>query len=137
MIDYKQLFVDHMNEKGVRYTPLSLHSFQLLFGGENMDTITVIVHFDEDGDNMITVFSMDIANFRSNEANGIWVCNELNKSYRWVRFFIDDDADLVVACDALIDETTCGEECMDLVNRVVSIVDEAYIEIMKAKLNLD
>ena len=56
----------------------------------------------------------------------IFTCNEMNAKYKWVKFYLDKDADVVASIDAYIDDYTCGEECMKLVRRVVNITDEAY-----------
>ncbi|MCC8356959.1 MAG: YbjN domain-containing protein [Oscillospiraceae bacterium] len=39
------------------------------------------------------------------------VCNELNKKYKWVKFYVDDDGDMTAEDDAIIDAETCGDEC--------------------------
>ena len=65
-------------------------------------------------------------------AQALIVCNSLNVKYRWVKFCIDDDKDIRCEADAVVDLASCGEECMSIVNRIVSITDEAYPEIMRA-----
>ena len=50
----------------------------------------------------------------------------MNAHYRWIKFYLDKDSDIVADCDAYIDADTCGKECMSLVRRMVNITDEAY-----------
>ncbi|MCD8192406.1 MAG: YbjN domain-containing protein [Oscillospiraceae bacterium] len=59
-------------------------------------------------------------------------CNELNKKYKWVKFYLDDDGDVTAENDAILDAATCGEVCFELMIRMTQIVNEAYPVIMKA-----
>ena len=75
-------------------------------------------------------FAMAMA--RNMLAKGLITCNELNAKYRWVKFYLDKDKDVCVSLDAYIDEHTVGEECLNLVRRMINISDEAYPLFMKA-----
>ena len=132
MANYKQLFMNYMDAKGVKYTDKGEHVVKVVYNGDNLKSIPVYVFFDKDGDSMIQVYCYEIANFNSNVAAGLLACNEMNKTYRWVKFYIDKDNDLICSLDAYIDDVTCGEECLKLVRRVVNITDEAYPTFMKA-----
>ena len=61
-----------------------------------------------------------------------FACNSLNQEYRWVRFYLDKDWDLICEADALLDPSSGGEECLSIVRRMVNIIDEAYPKFMKA-----
>ena len=65
-------------------------------------------------------------------AKGINVCNELNRKFRWVKFYIGSDGDVNAQIDAYIDEESCGFICKSLVSRTVNIVNEGYPTFMKA-----
>ena len=56
---------------------------------------------------------------------------ELNNQYRWVTFYIDDDADVITQIDSYVDEENCGSVCLSLVRRMVNIIDESYPDIMR------
>ncbi len=133
MFPYAQLFVNHMNANGIKYTEENERVIKVAYGGDNMDSIAVYVFFDKDGEPMIQCKSWNILNFKNNVDKGIVVCNQLNAKYRWVKFYIDDDSDVICELDAMIDEETCGNECLTLVRRIVSIVDEAYPVLAKAR----
>lgn len=126
MADYKRLFLRHMDAKGIKYVDRDEFVVKITYTGDNLKNIPVYVFFDEDGDPMVQFKCWDIANFKDKEAKGIFACNEMNKVYRWVKFYLDKDSDVVASIDAYITETTCGEECLSLVRRVVNITDEAY-----------
>ena len=59
-------------------------------------------------------------------------CNKANCRFRWVKFYLDDDNDIVANADVLIDEYTVGEECAGIVSRIDSIIDDAYPDFMRA-----
>ena len=126
MANYKRLFMREMDMKGIRYEDRDEFLVKVTYSGDNLQSIPVFVFFDKDGDPMVQFKCWDVANFKGKEEKGIIACNKLNNEYRWVKFSLDDDADIVVSIDAYIDEYTCGEHCIKLVNRVVNITDDAY-----------
>ncbi len=135
MANYKQLFINYMETNGIKYTDRNEYSVKVSYSGDNMQSIPVYVFFDEDGDPLVTFKCWDIANFKSKTAAGMLACNTMNNEYRWVKFYIDDDCDVICSCDAYIDAGTCGSECLSLVQRVVSICDKAYPTFMRALYN--
>ncbi len=132
MANYKQLFTDYMDSQGVRYDIKDDYLVKVVYGGDNLNTIPIYVVFDKDDDPIISVKCWDIAKFKNKEATALVVCNKLNSEYRWIKFYLDKDGDIVADCDAYIDHLTCGEECLNLVRRAVSIIDSAYPVIAKA-----
>ncbi len=58
------------------------------------------------------------------------ICNSLNSKYRWLKFYIDDDRDIMVEDDAILEPETAGEECCELISRTVSILEEVRPVIM-------
>jgi hypothetical protein len=74
----------------------------------------------------------DNTNFKNKLDAGINVCNKMNNHWRWVTFCIDDDGDVAASIDSYVDDFNCGELCMNLVRRMVNIIDEAYPDIARA-----
>ena len=58
------------------------------------------------------------------------ICNALNVKYRWVKFCIDKDNDIMVEDDAIVSPDTAGEECFELMARTVNILGEVKPIIM-------
>lgn len=58
------------------------------------------------------------------------ICNALNVQYRWVKFCIDKDNDVMVEDDAIVNPDTAGEECFELLARTVDILKDAKPIIM-------
>ena len=135
MANYKNLFMSYMDSEGVRYTELDTEKnnvVKAVYNGDNLKSIAVFVFFDSDGDPLVQLKCWDIANFKGKEDKAIRVCNDLNATYRWVKFYVDDDADIIADIDAVVDFGSCGAECLQLVRRIVNIVDESYPEIARA-----
>ena len=124
MANYKRMFMNYMDHEGIKYVDRDDFVVKVTYTGDNLKTIPVYVFFDEDGD--------PIVQFKCWEGKGIFACNEMNKEYRWVKFSLDDDSDIVASIDAYISIESCGEECMALVRRVVNITDDAYPTFAKA-----
>ncbi len=130
---YKDEYMRYMDDNGIKYTDRSEHVVRVSYSGDNMRSIPVNVFFDEDGDNIVQLCCYEIARFKGDRiANGLIVCNALNQKYRWVKFYLDSDNDVRAELDAYISSGTAGEECANLVRRVVSIVDKSYPTIIKA-----
>ena len=131
---YKQLFVQHMDDKGIRYTDRDERSVRVAYEGDYLKSIPIFVFFDKDGDPLAEFKCWDIASFDGFEDVGMDICNSLNAQYRWVKFYIDKDSDVVADADCMLDAASCGEECMSMVRRMVNIIDESYIKFMQAIL---
>ena len=126
-------FSRYMDANGIKYTEQKENVLKVVYNGDNLSSIPVYVFFDEDNAPYVQFKCWDIQSFKNNEAAALVVCNELNAEYRWVKFYLDGDKDIVASIDAVIDMNTCGEVCLNLVRRVVNIVDEAYPQIAKAR----
>ena len=133
MLYYAQLFANHMNSEGVKFSEEKENVIKVVYTGDNLDSIPVYVFFDKDGDPLVTFKCWNIINFKSNREAAINACNEMNAKFRWIKFYIDDDGDIIAEMDAMIDDATCGKECLYLVRRAVSIIDDAYPTFVKAR----
>lgn len=131
MANYKNLFMRHMDRNDIKYTDVKENVVKVSYTGDNLQTIPIYVFFDKDGDPLVSFKCWNIANFKGKEAAGIIKCNELNNHYRWVTFYIDDDADVITQIDSYVDEENCGSVCLSLVRRMVNIIDETYHDIMR------
>ncbi len=129
---FKDLYLAYMDANGIKYTDRDERAVRVAYTGDNLKTIPVMVIFNEDDRGVVALRCWEIADVPAEKfVDILTICNELNNKYRWVKFSIDKDNALVASLDAYIDETTCGEECSELVRRMIGIVDEAYPDIMK------
>lgn len=130
---YKEEFLRYMDNNEIKYTDCGEYAVRVTYSGENMDSIPVVVIFDEDGENTVQFACFEVAKYKEDKlASGLITCNALNAKYRWVKFYLDDDNDVRVECDAYVSEGSAGEECLNMVLRIVSIADNAYPIIMKS-----
>lgn len=104
------------------------------YSGENMDTISLVFIFGSDNAD-VSIKAYSICSFNDEQKNKMYeVCSKLNARFRWAKFYVDeDDKDITAETDAVIQLDSCGEECFELLIRMVSIIDDAYSEIMKAR----
>ncbi|MCD8105286.1 MAG: YbjN domain-containing protein [Lachnospiraceae bacterium] len=95
-------------------------------------SIDILVVFPQDG----KYASLRCFNFakapKDRLGQALIACNELNRKYKWVKFYVDGDGDVTAEDDAIIDAATCGDECFELMLRMTKIVDDSYPVIMKA-----
>lgn len=133
MANYKSLFTRFLDRNEIKYTEVKENVVKVVYTGDNLKTIPIFVFFDADGDPLVSLKCWEIANFKDEKlASGIIACNDLNKQYRWVCFYVDDDSDVIAQIDSYVDEETCGSVVTSLVKRMVNIIDEGYPTIMKS-----
>ena len=58
------------------------------------------------------------------------VCNSLNAEYKWFKFYIDKENDLMIQDDAILLPQSAANECFELLTRRVNILDEVKVPIM-------
>ena len=125
-----------MTERGLKFDHVDEYDnpmVSLSFGGGDFSYTHVTIHlvFDLDGESAQVVTS-PIANAPGEKtAKMLLVLNECNHKFRWVKFYLDDDNDVVANGDVIFNEQNAGEACIELVMRTASIIDDAYPEIMK------
>lgn len=133
MSNYKSAYLAHMDSEGIKYTERDENSVVVSYGGDNMQSIRITVIFDKDGGNQVHFVNWDIGNYKDKVAKALVICNAMNKRWKWAKFYIDDDYDVTVDSDALVSADSVGPECMEMVVRLVDIIDKSYPEFMKAK----
>ena len=107
--------------------------FAIDFGGGDVQYqhLSVRMIFDDDG-NSVHMLTAPIASVPAERRpRMLEVLNDLHRRFRWIRFYIDDDDDLVADSDIIIDDVTAGDMCVELVMRTASIIDDAYPDIMR------
>ena len=92
-------------------------------------TITMV--FDEKGHTVcLRVFDLiptpDEKRFQLLE-----LINTLNRDYRWARFFLSQDSRLQVQVDHLTDGDRCAQEIVELIMRLIRIIDDVYPRFMR------
>ena len=134
MLAKKAAYLAYMDKNGIRYTDISERAVKVAYRADNINSISVYVSFDEKSEGRTVQFaSWGWASVPENKyAQGLVVCNMLNEKFRWVKFYIDKDKDVCVEADAIVDDETVGQECREMVSRLVAIADEAYPAIMRA-----
>ena len=130
-------FESTLQQRGLKYERregLDRPAFVLNFGGGDFQYSHVAIHviFDSNGESAQFITSPIVSVSADKTASLLLACNKMNCRFRWVKFYLDEDNDLVANADVLIDEYTAGEECAGIVTRIASIVDDAYPEFMRA-----
>ena len=99
---------------------------------ENMSHLDVFFWFDNDGESM-HFGSGVIAHVPDGKIEAaLHAINAANVNYRWLTFFLDRDNDIVASGDQVLAPNVVGDTCYELLNRTLSICDEAYVKFMQA-----
>ena len=127
MTDYKQSYLDYMDSHGIRYIDHDRFHVEVRYSGSNLRSIPVHIFFDKNGEDNVRLVCWKIARYTENQTEVACImCNTMNKHFRWVKFYTDDDGDVLCEMDAFVDPVWVGEECAKLVRKMVYFVDEAY-----------
>ncbi len=105
----------------------------LNFGGGDFSYTHVAIHviFDPDGTSA-QIITGPIASVPVEKTSQLLLAlNDCNHKFRWVRFYLDDDNDVIANADMLFTEQNVGAACTEIVMRTASIIDDAYPDIMK------
>ena len=127
----------YFNEQGLNFDHVDQFDNPMIvvpFGGGDYSYTHMLVHliFDEDGESG-HILTSPIGNVPVEKtAKMLLELNEFNRKFRWVKFYLDDDNDVVADGDVLFDEQNAGAACFEMVMRTASIIDDAYPEIMRA-----
>ncbi|MBQ7835949.1 MAG: YbjN domain-containing protein [Clostridia bacterium] len=132
MTNYKEITMRYLDSEGIKYTDTGDFRLKIVYTGDNLKTIPVHVSFDKDGDPIVGLSCWEIANFKNKEEAGIKACNQMNCDYRWVKFYLDNDADILCSTDCYIDSANVGPMVLFRVRRIVNICDQAYPTFMRA-----
>lgn len=86
----------------------------------------------EDPNCAIAIRVFNLANV--DESRTLQICqtlNRLNGKYRFVRFTLDSDNAVKVEYDVPVETSDVGPYAMEMLLRIVSIIDDAYPELMR------
>ncbi|MBR0226296.1 MAG: YbjN domain-containing protein [Thermoguttaceae bacterium] len=128
----KELAKSYLLDKGVNFRDVDERRLRVGFRGENLKLIEIFIRFpEEEGhDFIITSFSIGCSFTGELYNDGLELCNELNNEYRWVKFYLNDEHDVVAEFDAYIDENSCGPVVANAIRRMVSAMDKVYPRFM-------
>ena len=138
MLASTKQFVQALEQKEIRYTDQGTTEsgkdmITITYGGDNMSSIRVQFFFDEDGESAaLRVF--DIVKASDDKVGRILTAvNEQNARFRFAKFVLDVRDNTVQAeMDASFRSSDAGDICLEVLQRMVGICDEAYPELMKA-----
>lgn len=139
--DLFQKLTKFFDDAGIKYTVLSeeKHIVELLFAARNhkygggVDT-KVVIDFDEQdvGDGTVTTHIASLACGKIQDEKvpeAIFRINSLNKQFRWVKFWFDDEDNTLNAdADAIIAPESVGHELLHYTIVMSNIVEDALIQ---------
>ena len=128
-------FTTTLDGLDIRYTEVEnskVPTVRIGYNMQNMDHLDVFFWFDEDGETLHFGTGV-IAHVPENKTDvALAAINAANVNYRWLTFFLDKDNDIVSSGDQVLAPNVVGDTCYELLNRTLSICDEAYVSFMKA-----
>ena len=97
--------------------------------GQNNARYDVLFLFDKDG-HSVSARIFGLLTFPEDKwAPMLDAVNDLNATYRWLKFYVKDDK-VNAQSDAIINDDTSGKICVELLLRTMRLVDEVYPRFM-------
>ena len=133
-MSFKEAFTDFLDSKGLKYQDVNERTVKLTWESKvSAAGLRVVVYFAEENRNNAHFICNGFCSVPDEKQVDLMVvCNALNKQYRWFKFYVDDDGDVMVEDDAILSMDNVGDECLELIVRMVNVVDEVYPVFMKA-----
>lgn len=125
-----------MAEQGLKFEYLDTFDkpvIALSFGGGDFSYthVQINVVFDEDGESA-QIATSPIASVPAEKTSRMLLAlNECNSRFRWVKFYLDSDNDVIADGDVILDEQNAAAAVIEMVMRTASIIDDAYGDIMR------
>ena len=125
-----------LNERDLKFEHVDTFDkplIRLVFGGGDFSYTHLVINviFDEDGESA-QIATSPIASVPAEKTSKLLLTlNECNHKFRWVKFYMDEDNDVIADTDVIFDEQNAGEAVLEIVMRTASIIDDAYADIMK------
>lgn len=126
-----------LTERGLKFDYIEEYDNPMValgFGGGDFSFTHVVVHlvFDLDGTSAQIVTSPIAGVPVEKTAQVLLTLNECNNKFRWVKFYLDEDNDIIANGDVMFDEQNTAETCIEMIMRTANIIDDAYADLMKA-----
>ena len=105
----------------------------MAFGGGDyqFSNLAITVAFDDDGESA-QIVSSPIANVPAAKTSKLlMVLNQCNCDFRWVKFYMDEDYDIIADADVVFGDDNAGFAVVEAVLLAASVIDDAYPEIMR------
>lgn len=131
----KAAIIRSLEARELKYTDISDENVQALrlgFTLKNYKGFQLYVFIDNDGESYQIRSGVILSVDDDKRANFLEAINEMNLKYRWMRFYIDNDSDLMAQEDldfAPTDEKLCSLAIV----RAASILDDVYPTFMRAQ----
>ena len=122
----------YFSKKGIKYTTHSEKARMFVsYNSDNFKSVQFISDLTEEG-RLVSYHAFSLFKAKEDALAACYkFCNMMNCQYRWVRSYMDNDDEFTVALDAVLNERTAGEECYELLARMVNITDDIMGEYKK------
>ena len=126
-----QLFTEELENKEVHFdarevsgevsiisVPYDGKMNNFIFNGPDGRYVSMVTHFESVPEDKVS--------------DMLVLCNQLNSTYKWLKFYIDNDNDLMVEDDAIVSaDETAADECFELLIHRAHILKEVKPAIMR------
>ena len=102
-----------------------------LGGFDNISSVRVIFFFDDNEHSVHLIAPQIVKVPESKKANIYRLINEINQKYRWVKFYMNSEGNVMIDADCILDMETCGQECLEIMQRTADIANDAYPILMR------
>ena len=126
-VSMREAFTRYLDQKDFKYVVIDKEDniVAMTFGGSRYDTF-VLTDFDEGATcDSVHFSSQHFAKCSKDKLPQVIIkLNELNRRFRWVKTWVDEEGQLTADSDALVSVGTVGPECLQIIIRFSNILED-------------
>ena len=123
-----------LDETRLPYNEIDSSVIEVFEKKENIGSIRIVIGFNNIDDNRPWFRCYELGKFpKEKTAAALIACNNANKKYRWIRFYLDEENEVIAEADAVVSEASVFDETVALIICMSKNVDSVYPSFMQAR----
>lgn len=131
---YFSTLLKGMDDNHLPYNVLKDTVIEVFDKRENIASVRIVIGFEGESDDHPWMKCFEIGKFPKEKTGAALVaCNNANKEYRWIRFYLDGDNIVNADVDVIVNEANVLNKIVEMIIRMSGIVDAVYPSFMQAR----
>ena len=126
-----QLFIEDLNNKNLNFDSKVDGDGDVIIKFPYDGKITTFIFTGEEG-RYVSMYTV-IENVPQEKTTDLYaVCNQMNCTWKWFKFYLDKDNNIIVQGDAILSPESAADETFELLVRRVNVMKEVKPTFMRA-----
>ena len=130
MLKNAQIVIDQFNAKGFTFDAKEVGEGDVILKFPYNGMVATLLFSGDDGKYLTVFFQLDSAP-QGKEVDVIVACNTMNSMFKWLKFYLDKNNNIIAQDDAILDSDSAFDETMELMLRAFSIIKDVKPTLMR------